>query len=31
MISIGERAAQASDPDEPYDQYTDATARAIGD
>jgi hypothetical protein len=31
VIDIGERAAQASDRDEPYDQYSDATARAIGD
>lgn len=31
VISIGDLTAQASDPDEPYDQYTDATARAIGD
>jgi hypothetical protein len=31
VIDIGDRAAQAASRDEPYDQYTDATARAIGD
>jgi hypothetical protein len=31
VIDIGERAAQASAQDEPYDQYADGTARAIGD
>jgi hypothetical protein len=31
VIDIGQRAAQASAQDEPYDQYADGTARAIGD
>jgi hypothetical protein len=31
VIDIGQRAAQAAAKDEPYDQYADGTARAIGD